>query len=130
MSSRQPSAARTGKDRPEPIQTSSSSGGSGPKCHSVGPRCPRHHGICTHEFATARPSRTTSMNFASGKHASRNPARGHPVNLWRNTGEESRSAGLSTNSCMRCRSHGVASSAVRSRTGSTRTGPTSRDTAR
>ena len=43
------------------------SGDSGPKCHSPGPRWPCHHGIWSQELATARGSRTISIDRALGE---------------------------------------------------------------
>jgi len=64
-----------------PPLSRSSSSGSGPKCHADGDRYPRHQGISSQEFATARPSLTTCTNRASGNTAASRPARGKPVNL-------------------------------------------------
>jgi len=70
------------------------------------------------------------MNRASGRTAAMNPARGHPVNLWRKTGVRCAAARVAKKAWKRPASHGIASAATRSRDGSVIVDETSRASAR
>jgi hypothetical protein len=109
-----PTAARIANDRPAASHSARYSGASG-RCMNSGPRYPRHQDTWRSEATTARPSRTTWMNWAPGSAARMNPARGQPVNLCTNTGLPWAWARVSKNDRNRSTAHGMASAASRSR---------------
>ena len=126
----QPRPASRTNDRPDASHSAWYSAGSGPNSHSAGPRWPRHHSICNQELATARPSRTTWMNFEPVRIASMKPARGQPVNLCTKAAHSWDRARVSKTFRNRPANQGVTSEAVRSRNGSDSSGETSRSSSR
>src|SRR6266511_427204 len=109
ISSFHPSPANTTKDRPDRSHSLEYAAGSGPSDQLDGPSNPLHQGICSHELATARPSRMTWTKRASGKAACSRPARGQPVTWWTNIRRPCARMRRSKKPRRRCSSHGVRS---------------------